>query len=162
MSEKNKIVICVCHPDDEIIGCYKHIVNEDNPPVILYLDCTIPEERRQEALKLKEFTKISIQMFCNSIPPVFLDLSTKFYFPDPVYEIHPDHRRLGAMGEAYLRNKYDVTFYSINMNAQYIYETKNPQKKEELLNKVYQSQKTLWSYEKKNILFEGYNKWIVE
>lgn len=162
MSEKNRIVICVCHPDDEIIGCYKHVTNDENPPVILYMDTTISEERRQEALKLKEFTKISIQMFCNSIPPIFLNLSTKFYFPDPIYEIHPDHRRLGAMGEAYLRNKFDVTFYSINMNSPYIYETKNSQKKEELLNQIYPSQKSLWEYEKKYILFEGYNKWIIE
>jgi len=162
MSEKNKIVIVACHCDDEIIGCSAIIEkNPDNPPIIIYVG-NPSEERRQESLKLKEFTNVQIQMFCNSIPPIFLNPSTTFYFCDPYFEIHPLHRLWGSQGENYLRQGLDIIFYNTTMTAPYIHETRNPQKKEELLNQVYPSQKTLWEYEKKYILFEGYNKWIIE
>jgi len=118
--------------------------------------------RRSESMKLKEFTNVSMQLFCNSVPPILIDPSTTFYFPSPVDEIHPDHRRLGVMGESMLRNNgLDVIFYTTTMTVSYIHETKNPKGKEELLNNVYPSQSDLWKYEKKYILFEGYNKWIM-
>lgn len=161
--EKNKIVIIAPHCDDELIGCFEIIEknNDNNPPIIIYVG-NPSEERRQEALKLKEHTNIQIQMFCQSVPPIFLNPSTTFYFCDPYFEIHPLHRLWGSQGENYLRQGLDVIFYNTTMTAPYIRETKDPQKKEELLNKVYPSQKSLWTYEKKYFLFEGYNKWIVE
>jgi ribosomal protein S24E len=56
----------------------------------------------------------------------------------------------------------NVIFYTINKLTPYIQELNSTQitGKEELLNKVYSSQKSLWEYEKKYILFEGYCKWI--
>jgi len=160
--EKNKIVIVCAHCDDEIISCYEVIENNnDNPPIIIYMG-NQPQNRRDEALKLKEYTNINMQLFCNSIPPILIDPLTTFYFPSPVDEFHPDHRRLGAMGESMLRtNKLNVIFYSVNMSVPYIHKIAHPDKKEELLNKVYPSQSNLWKYEKKYILFEGHTKWIV-
>jgi len=159
--EKNKIVIISPHEDDEIISCYEIIENnKDNPPIILYVGGS-PQERRDEALTLKKHTNITTQMFCNSVPPIFMNPSTTFYFPDPVYEQHPLHRLWGSQGECMLRNGLDVIFYTTTMTASYIHETKNPKGKEELLNNVYPSQSDLWKYEKKYILFEGYNKWIM-
>lgn len=158
--EKNKIVIVSPHCDDELIGCYEIIEkNKDNPPVILYIGDP-PKERREEAIKLREYTGITIQMFVNCIPPVFLNPSTTLYFPSPD-EIHPLHRMWGVQGESYLRNGLNVIFYTIDMNVKYIHEVENPNDKEELLNKIYPSQSDLWKYEKKYILFEGYQKWIM-
>jgi len=160
--EKNKIVIISPHCDDELVGCFEVIEkNPDNAPVILYVG-NPPQERREEAIKLREHTGITMQMFCNSIPPIFMNLSTVFYFPDPVNEIHPLHRLWGSQGENMLRNGLNVTFYTTNMNVPYLHEVENSQKKEELLNKMYPSQKTLWEYEKKYILFEGRYKWIMK
>jgi len=162
MSEqKNKIVIVACHCDDEILGNYEIIRdNPDNPPVILYTG-NPPQERREEATKLKEHTNVTMQMYVNSVPPIFLNPSTTLYFPDPVNEIHPLHRLYGSQGENYLRNGLNVIFYSTMMNATYIHEVENPEKKEDLLNKVYPSQSDIWKYEKKYILFEGRCKWIM-
>lgn len=158
---KNKIVIVAPHCDDEIIGCYEIIQNNpDNPPVILYVGNPI-QERRDEAIKLREHTGVTMQLFPNSIPPIFMNPSTVFYFPDPIYETHPLHRLWGSQGENMLRGGLNVTFYTTNMNSPYVHETKEPEKKEELLNKMYPSQKLLWEYDKKYVLFEGRYKWIM-
>ena len=80
--------------------------------------------------------------------------------PDPVYELHPLHRQWGMVGETMARVGFDVIFYSTNMNAPYIHELAVADDKKELLNKVYPDQKSLWEYDHKYFLFEGYNKWI--
>jgi hypothetical protein len=64
------------------------------------------------------------------------------------------------LGESIARSKKDVVFYSTNMQAPYIHEVTEPDDKENILNILYPSQKSLWEYEKKYILFEGYCKWI--
>lgn len=151
-------VIIAPHPDDEIIGCYEILMREK--PVIIYMD-EISNERRVESMKLKEFTNVTIQLFLNSVPMSFLNKEVTLYFPDPIYEIHPKHRKWGAIGEQLLRQGINVIFYNTNMSAPYIHELKEWKKKEELLNKVYPSQKYLWEYEKKYVLFEGRNKWLM-
>ena len=84
-----------------------------------------------------------------------------YYFPDPVYEIHPDHREIGLVGEQLFRNGYeDIIFYSVNMNAPYIHKIKDFREKEKMLNEVYPSQADLWRSDKKYFLFEGRIKWM--
>lgn len=159
--EKNKIVIISPHTDDCVIGCYEIILdNPDNPPIIIHVG-NQSQERREEAMKLREHTNITVQMFCNSIPPIFLNPSTTLYFCDPIYETHPLHRLWGSQGENYLRSGLDIIFYNTTMTAQYIHEVENSNEKEDLLNKVYPSQSDLWKFEKKYILFEGRCKWIM-
>ena len=84
---------------------------------------------------------------------------TVFYFPDPIYEKHPLHRRWGSVGEDLARRGMNVIFYNTNMNAPYIHEVINVSGKESLLNTIYPSQSDLWKYEKKYVLFEGYCQW---
>ena len=69
---------------------------------------------------------------------------------------------MGALGETLLRDGYNVIFYSTSMNAPYLHEVIDSTQKEILLNNVYPSQKSLWEYEKKYILFEGRNQWIMK
>ena len=154
----DNVVIAAPHPDDKIIGCYEVLTNSINP-VIIYSDET-DADRREKVLKLKEHVDCKLQLFQMSIPQTFMNKINVFYFPDPIYETHPLHRQWGIMGETMARNGFNVIFYSTNMACPYIHEVKFPDKKEELLNKVYPDQKTLWQYEKKYILFEGYNKWL--
>lgn len=151
-------IIIAPHPDDEIIGCYDIVKNEK--PIIMYMGDDIDSERRKEALELRNHANISMQFFLNSIPNNYLREGITFYFPDPIFETHPKHRLWGSFGEQLSRNGIDVIFYTTNMTAPYIREMKNSKEKEELLNKVYPSQKSLWEWEKKYILFQGHTKWI--
>lgn len=152
-------VIVAPHPDDEIIGCYEVLQREEN--IIIIYSPDVDMNRRKEAVTLKDRIEgIKVQMFQNSIPMSMHNDKFRFYFPDPVYEIHPKHRQLGMSGEQYARMGLDVIFYTTSMNAPYIHETVSPNMKEDLLNKVYPSQSDMWRFEKKYVLFEGYCKWI--
>jgi hypothetical protein len=152
-------VIVAPHPDDEIIGCFEVLQKEKN--IIIIYSEDVERERREEAMKLKGHNdNITVQLFLHSIPMSMLNQEYKFYFPDPIYEIHPKHRELGMSGELYARNGFDVTFYNTTMNAPYIHEVSAPSLKQQLLDDVYPSQKDLWKYEHKYFLFEGYSKWI--
>jgi len=154
-----EIVIIAPHCDDELIGCYKVITEAKYPPVIIYTG-QIDAKRRKESLKLKDSTGIAMQFYTVDIPPILVNPATKFYFPDPAYETHPEHRKWGFIGEGFARGGFDVTFYNTNMNAPYLYEVPSPDKKRELLEEVYPSQKSLWKYDHKYFLFEGYCRWI--
>jgi len=160
MSETPTHFIVAPHPDDEIIGCYEIINNPENKVAVMYSG-DVDQKRREEALHLREHREnVSIQMFQMSIPPPMLtDKNLIFYVPDPIYEIHPVHRAWGVAGESMARQGLNVVFYSTLMNAPYIHEVTDSHK-ETLLDFVYPSQRDLWKYEKKFILFEGRCKWL--
>ena len=148
------------HPDDEIIGCYEIINNPANSIIVMYT-ADVENKRREEAIKIRDYRKnVSLQLFQQTIPPPSLsDPNITFYFPDPVNEIHPEHRAWGVYGEGLARSGKDVIFYTTTMNVPYIHEVTEALK-EDLLNAVYPSQKSLWEYEKKYVLFEGRCKWL--
>lgn len=154
-------IIIAPHPDDEIIGVYEVLENSDNGITIIY-GSDAQKERREEAVKLREhFKNIKVQLFQTTIPQPFLQRTNKFFFPDPHFEVHPDHRQWGFLGEQLARQGFDVIFYSVIMNAPYIHRLDDKAKeKEKLLDKIYPSQKDLWKYDKKYVLFEGRCKWI--
>jgi len=156
------IVIVSPHPDDEIISSFEILTNsKDYSNVIVVYTAVINETRKKEALNLKIYTNVKHQFFNRSIPPLLLNKENIFYFPDPVYETHPVHRLQGSIGEQLLRNGFNVIFYSINMQAPYCHEVVDPIKKETLLNKVYPSQKSMWTQDAKYYLFEGRCKWLM-
>ena len=161
MSE-NKVehVIIAPHYDDEIIGNFEVLMNPIIKPIIVYLQDD--PERQKEALTLKKhIDTIQVQLFQKSLPPVVINPTNILYFPDPVFETHPMHRKWGAVGEDYLRKGFNVIFYSTNMTAPYVHEVSDFKGKRRLLEKVYPSQKSLFKFENKYFLFEGRYRWIM-
>jgi len=151
-------IIIAPHCDDEIIGCFE-ILNKNT--IVVYTE-PADQKRRDEAAKLlKDHQLVKGQLFFKDIPSTIMSPKNIFYFPDPAYEIHPAHRKWGSVGEAMLRSGFDVIFYSIQMNAPYIHETKEPGEKKRLLDLVYPSQINLWLNDAKYYLFEGRCKWIM-
>jgi len=150
-------VIIAPHPDDEIIGTYSILVK--HRPIILYTEL-IDEARKEETLNLKNNFDIKAQLYLRQIPGMLMKNENIFYFPDPIYETHPAHRLMGAVGETFARSGYNVIFYTTNMLAPYIHEVKNPEDKETALTECYPSQKDLWRYDARYYLFEGRCKWM--
>lgn len=157
---KKETIIIAPHPDDEIIGCYSVLINKEISPIIIYT-ADVDNERRKEATNLKKFLPhIKAQLFQKEIPLALQNPFATIYTPDPSTEIHPEHRRIGAICETILRQGMDVIFYTTNMNVPYLYEVPTWRDKRNLLNKTYPSQKTLWSTDFRYFLFEGYCKWM--
>jgi len=165
MNDKQHIILAP-HPDDECISNHE-IMKKYNFSVV-YKDVDNNNPRLIEAKSLKYYyQKLKSQYFISRssdmiLPAQYLNNPHYvLYFPDPTSEIHPSHRKYGAIGERLLRDGNNVVFYSTNMNVPYIHEVHGWMEKEEILNKVYPSQKDLWKYEKKYLLFEGRTRWLV-
>lgn len=159
-----EIIIISPHADDELIGNYEILMKKDSKIKIIY-DASITEERSKETQKITDVFSNVTHLFTLTVygftKMFYCSHSSLYLFPDPINEIHPLHRQWGSFGESLLRNGWPVCFYSTNMNVPWLREVQNPGNKEDILNHIYPSQKSLWEYEKKYILFEGHYKWIV-
>ena len=155
-------VIVAPHIDDEVIGCFDILSNPDNTCVIIYSGFDNTQEREQEAHNLVEKFENVVGCIKNRyIPSQFLSPNNFFHFPDPFNEHHPTHRVIGMLGYELFHDKgFSVFFYSINMQAPYIYNVDNWQEKQKILNELYPSQKSLWENDFKYFLFEGHCQFV--
>lgn len=148
---KGPYVIIAPHADDEIIGCHTLLTQGLVSDVFFCMDTGMEE------------TLLSAQKFgfvvhhINELP---MSNNCVYLFPDHTHELHPLHRHFGNMGEIMLRDGYEVLFYSTNMNAPYIHEVLYPEMKRRDLEQCYSRKKSLWEYDHRYFLFEGYVKWI--
>jgi len=153
-------VIIAPHCDDEVIGAYEVLKNNNNEIVVIYSTCN-DDKRMKHARKLQRFfSSIKAQVRSDLVPEYLLNRKHTFYAPDPSTEIHPLHRKWGFCLEEMARNGYNVIFYTTLMNTPYIHEVATWQDKRQILNRVYSDQKNLWKFDYKYFLFEGYTKWI--
>ena len=155
------MVIIAPHADDEVIGCFTklHLYRDSvethsiEPALVLFPD----QFQMEDAAKSSNFFLFNVDIFGEYGIP---HKEKAYFFPDPYFELHPTHRRLGAVGERWARMGFDVTFYSTNMNAPYIHEIRYPEEKKDILDQIYTKKSDLWRYDHKYWLFEGYCKWI--
>ena len=142
------------HCDDELIGCSEIL---DSVFSIYYFDYN--EDRFKESFKLCSDLDIRFQFATIKELINCKDLFNNqvIYAPDPFTEVHPLHKAVGAY--AYLlhhtRQCAKVIFYSTNMCQSWIHEVQDPENKKNLLNRYYNSQKSLWEQDYKYFLFEG-------
>jgi len=169
-------VIVAPHADDELIGCFE-LLNSDEDCTVALPDTT-PENRVSETksvlyavgkegahknvCKVVNFTR-NIEIFCkaqgdndNSI-----NKQTICWFPDPRFERHPEHTLLGQIGLELFRTTMNesnivVGFYSINMNAPYVYTLPEllAKRKKELCG-LYDSQTEYFKQHQESWVFEG-------
>lgn len=156
-------VIIAPHADDEIIGCHAVLAAREVATVAFPL-------KNKGALKESIITQ-ALFLFEAKLFSTFesvIDLATQakgkngyIFFPDPVNELHPDHRIIGGLGERLIKEqKFDnVIFYTTNMNAPYMEEAIQMEEKREALDRCYPRKKSLWEYDYKYFLFEGYTTW---
>lgn len=156
-------IIIAPHHDDEIIGNF-NILMQNNKKVILYYNEMPSVETKRRLIDQipggNRNTVFGIFPGHNFLPDNYDERNSTFYFPDPIFETHPLHREIGHIGEMLWRNGVNVVFYSTNMQARYISELSHPDAKRDLLNLVYPEKSDLWKYEHKYFLFEGRCKWI--
>jgi hypothetical protein len=147
-----KHIIIAPHADDEIIGCHQIFLTNVVETVIFGTPEAVEEAKLASQV-------LGFERKCFQNDKITFEKEYVYLFPDPTYEIHPIHRRLGTLGEKILRDGFDVIFYNTNMTAPYIFEVPSPDIKRDKLNMLYPLKKALWEFEHKYFLFEGYVQW---
>lgn len=156
-------IIIAPHADDEIIGCYSILNTGGVAEVSFPITNKKALEEAQHCNELFGFVSS-----CFSTYEDVLELARKanrngglIFLPDPVYELHPDHRVIGSYGVQLIKQYqfHNIVFYTTNMNAPYMQESKRPDNKKRDLDNCYSDKKSLWEYDHKYFLFEGYTTW---
>lgn len=150
-----KYIIIAPHADDEIIGGYGFLSSGKVDTVAF---CN--KEALIEAIPSSQHFGFKIELFTPEVLEKHKDKI--FLFPDPTYELHPEHRSAGNIGEAFLRTGKAVIFYVTNMLSPYIHEVPQAAIKRHCLNTLYPGKASLWECDYKYFLFEGYTQWIIK
>lgn len=171
-------VVFIAHPDDELIGMYELFAREaqmaeTNPPVTIAILPNIRKQplpdtshRHQECEAFHKTVRAdttvrilgrdaqTLQDLLETDKPGVLPV---LWFPDPAHEVHPEHIRLGNIHREVYGENVLTGFYSINMQAPYIYELteEKKQQKKEWLHKAYPSQKGYFATHAECWMFEG-------
>lgn len=162
-----KHIIIAPHADDEIIGCWKLLQNQQWNCRVLHDEP--PTEAQRIAflnyfpwVHLIEPTKYTNRGELIDIVKLFATSEdTHCYFPDPIYETHPLHKIWGNVGSFLFQSRLipSVSFYTTNMTAPYLREEENAEEKREALDTIYPEKADLWRYDHKYWLFSGMISW---
>ena len=145
-------IIIAPHADDELIGC-SHLLQWGQVLGIVYVETT--SKREAEARVLCETLGIKCWFLHGniwnllSLPPKYT-----YYIPSPE-DRHPLHSLVYYL----MFHEYShLVVYSTQMRDYFVREVEDPLHKKSLLDKYYPSQKSLWEFDHKYFLFEGYAK----
>lgn len=161
-----KLILCP-HVDDEVIGCWSVLspkMPHDSPVIIAYMSRGMTDERTKEAYQLPHEFNAAVDIFNLVHLPEYLfsNSFSQVYAPDPHWEAHPDHKRIGAVAWAWCQDRH-VSFYSYstNMNVPYLRELLPAQQhaKRSALDRLFPSQADLWKFDHRYFLFEGISLW---
>lgn len=145
-----KYSIIAPHPDDDLIGCYRQIIN-GNVHDIVYVE-KVSDERKEEAIKLCTDYKIAYSFLDGDVSWLYKCVGLNFLIPSPCDE-HPLHKLVYYTMSRLYKN---ISVYSTYMKGDwFVKELKVPIAKRDALNKYYPSQKSLWETDWKYFLFEG-------
>lgn len=154
-------ILIAPHGDDEIIGCYQLLcrarAHQEIVKVFYPMGVGSWEQYTCTSFNLIPVTDvIGLHAGMSPVPDICL------HAPDPHFETHPEHRHWGMYAERLFRdgNVGALCFYSTIMNAPYIFEVSEPQKKRQALDDCYPSKSSLWKYDHKFFLFEGSCRWM--
>ena len=140
----SKVLILAPHVDDETIGCFSVLQNPSNDCTVCYF-YEVDDVRRQEAVIAADrlwFTAVF------DLKNLDLTIYDQVFVPSR-RDWHPDHKNLNAQ----YRN-IATHFYSVDMaNGVPLGDTESNRKRE-ILNQCYPSQRQLWDSNAKYYLFE--------
>lgn len=174
----SKIAALIPHPDDEIIGLFCLLQARLIDYLVVMTPCLDKKTRILELGKSMEHFKVKYdvaesyeeahnflmefrQHMGQGVDGLF---NKAFCFaPDPVYEVHPLHKKCSAIVDSIFLDD-EVFYYSTLMNTPYLVEVgtgHQGQLKRSLLTKLYSSQASLWENDFKYWIFEGYRKKVL-
>ena len=140
-------IILAPHVDDEIIGCYTLLKNELIDKVIYFYD--LDDVRKAEALKIAELFEheVSFKGYEEKI-----DIHDTLYIPSK-FDYHPHHWKVYQYGRD-LPNR-NSWCYSVEKNLHCdLLSVRDSTYKLKALDSLIPTQRDLWRYNAKYILFE--------
>ena len=148
-------IILAPHGDDEIIGCYT-VLKQHNVHVVYLseLDFMVKPPWR------------TYRILWDELPHLLYFLSqykVNLYAPDFNFEFHPVHKAVGGIAYYYAlrsESRTSLFLYSTNMNAPYIKEVSDYDKKRQMLDEYYYQKRDLWLYDHRYFLFEGQVQYV--
>ncbi|MHC4750063.1 MAG: hypothetical protein ACYTFW_09340 [Planctomycetota bacterium] len=156
------IAAVIAHPDDEVIGLFIPVTRIKMTVYALASSEERTKELRRSAVMAGFRLDISIDM---NVLRRKLEASRKnikyIFTPDPS-EHHNAHRKVTSIVES-LFDDPKIIYYTTDMNTDYVRELLPglAEHKRQMLEDCYPSQKSLWEYDHKYFLFEGYRKKVL-
>ena len=140
------MIVLAPHVDDELIGCWRQIVNQEVTAVIYFFD--LFEDRIAEAQAFSDKYSIPIY-FSDGDPEKFIrgrfDSETPVLAPN-IGDNHVHHKMVNNIAKRYFSN---IQYYSIDMNVEFdVLEPDQQKQKREALLELYPSQASLFEDEK--------------
>lgn len=140
------MIVLAPHVDDELIGCWRQIANQDVTAVVYFFD--LFEDRIAEAQAFSDKYGIPIY-FSEGNPEKFIrgrfDAGTPVLAPN-INDNHVHHKMVNNIAKRYFSN---IQYYSIDMNVDFdVLEPEQQKQKREALLELYPSQASLFKDEK--------------
>lgn len=151
--DKSQYIILAPHVDDEVIGCYRLLMEGSVTHVFYFYELSF--ERKKEAVKCSlEFGFTPMFMDDDTAVRSLIELSKERVVLAPsIHDLHPDHKRLNR----YAKNisNAEVMFYSVDMNTKFdVLNEIDRVYKGLILKTIFKSQEALFNNEK-YFLFES-------